>query len=84
MDGSTSLVCGDRVLFTAGDTVVITIVGRGVGAAVNSVGGMVAGIVVSVTVTGSACWEHPVKAIKAITKTIKPKYFFMKVNRESL
>jgi len=45
---------------------------------------MVAGIVVSVTVTGSACRVHPVNAIKAITKIIKPKYFFMKVNRESL
>jgi hypothetical protein len=80
----TSLVCGDRVLFNVGETIVIIIVGSGVGAAVNSVVGMVVAIVVSMTVTGSACCVHPVNAIKAITKIIKPKYFFMKVNGKSL
>ena len=85
----TTLLSGDSVLVAVGTTVVVivigSVVGSVVGMGVNSVVGTAVVIVVGRVVTGcgAACWVHPVKAIHAIRRIIKPKAFFMKSKLDS-
>jgi hypothetical protein len=76
----TASCIGDSVLFVVTGIVVTTVVGNGVFTGVNSAVGIVVLIVavwVVVTGSGTACCVHPVNATNAITRIIKPTYFFM-------
>jgi hypothetical protein len=76
---TTLIFMGDVVLVATGITVFTTVIGSVVGAGINSVVGTTVGTVVDgvVTTSGTACWVHPVKQTKAITRITKPIYFFM-------